>query len=85
MEITHTPSSWRILYNDGAPGGPQKLLLDDKSAFSFVHNRLDDVSEDEMDTLCSHHYHRGGCHVFEGEGVFPNGVRLRQTAHIAAK
>ncbi|MBR4519214.1 MAG: hypothetical protein IKO65_09465 [Victivallales bacterium] len=86
MEISHPQASWTLQYEEGRGTGPQKLQIAGKTLFSFMHCRIDDVSDDAVSSTRSHHFHKGGLAVFEGEGVFTQGpaAKLRQTHRIAA-
>ncbi|MBR6471141.1 MAG: hypothetical protein IKS83_05050 [Victivallales bacterium] len=85
MEISHPHASWTLLYENGRGTGPQKLQLDGKTLFSFMHCRIDDVSDDALESTQAHHFHKSGMAVFEGAGQFTQGapVRLRQIHRIA--
>ena len=86
MEISHPSADWSLQYEDGRGTGPQKLQLGGKTLFSFMHSRIDDISDDALESKRSHHFHKGGLAVFDGEGVFTQGakVKLRQAHRIAA-
>ncbi|MBR4124831.1 MAG: hypothetical protein IKR13_01390 [Victivallales bacterium] len=86
MEIKHPQATWTLIYEENRGTGPQKLQIAGKTLFSFMHCRIDDVSDDAVASTSSHHYHKGGLAVFDGEGVFTQGpaVKLRQTHRIAA-
>ena len=86
MEISHPQASWTLLYENGRGTGPQKLQLNGKTLFSFLHCRIDGISDDALETRKAHHFHKGGMAVFEGDGVFTQGapVKLWQTHRIAA-
>lgn len=86
MEISHPQASWTLQYEEGRGTGPQKLQLDGKTLFSFMHCRIDDVSDDAVSSTRAHHFHKGGLAVFDGEGVFTQGpaVNLRQIHRVAA-
>ena len=86
MEISHPNASWTLHYEDGRGTGPQKLQLNGKTLFSFMHCRIDDISDDALDSTQAHHFHKGGLAVFEGAGIFTQGapVKLRQIHRISA-
>ena len=86
MEISHPKASWTLLYENDFGAGPQKLQINGKTLFSFMHCRIDGISDDALETRKAHHFHKGGLAVFEGDGVFTQGakVRLWQTHRIAA-
>ena len=86
MEISHPQATWTLQYEEGRGTGPQKLQLDGKTLFSFMHCRIDDVSDDAVSSTRAHHFHKGGLAVFDGEGVFTQGpaVNLRQIHRVAA-
>ncbi len=86
MEIKHPQAPWCLQYEDGRGTGPQKLQLAGKTLFSFMHSRIDDVSDDALASSRAHHFRKGGLAVFDGAGVFTQGpaVKLTQTHRVAA-
>ena len=86
MEIRHPSSPWCLVFTDGHATGPQRLLVGDSALFSFMHCRVDGVSDDALIPALSHHYHKAGCAVFEGAGAFGEGTpaRLGETLRVAA-
>ncbi len=86
MDIIHSQAQWCQQFTDGHASGPQRLVVDETALFSFMHSRVDNHSDDDLVPSRSHHYRKGGCAVFDGEGVFAVGapIELAQTVRTAA-
>lgn len=87
MEITYPDAAWQMSAASGACA-PQKLLIDSKTAFSFLHCRIDSASDDAVASPKIHPYHRGGCAIYEGSGDFTltgnSAVPFHQISRLAA-
>ncbi len=86
MDITYPVAGWQFACSHDACA-PQKLAIDGKTVFSFLHSRIDGASDDALIDVKSRLYHRGGCAVFEGNGDFMHGttpVPFHQNSRIAA-
>ncbi len=86
MEIDHILGGWQ-LSGANCACAPQRLSIDGKTVFSFLHSRIDGASDDAVEQVKAHGYHRGGCAVYEGSGLFMHGASslpFHQISRIAA-
>lgn len=85
MELNHPNADWIIEYTDGRAVGPRKIESQGSTLLSFVHCRIDGISDDDLNTKKVRHFHKGGCAVFEGDGEFEttSTIRLKQTQRVA--